>query len=415
MRAQIVTIGDEILIGQITDTNSQFLASKLDELGFEVRRMLSISDEAEDIRSNLDLALESSDCVILTGGLGPTKDDITKITLANYFGVGFKEVPEVRARVKEIFARYGKEVPEVSNSQSSVPENCTVLMNSNGTAPGMWFETKEGKVVISLPGVPIEMKGLMEEEVVPRLKSHFNLQFNLHRTILTVGMGESEIMGIIGEWEDQLAPKKIKLAYLPSSGRVRLRLSSRGSNRDLLEENLEEEVEKLYQLIPSIIFGEEETDLAEAVGELFKERSLTLSTAESCTGGFIAHRLTSFAGSSEFFKGSVVSYDNEVKIGVLKVEKKVLEEHGAVSQEVVEQMAMQVRAIMKTDYAVSVSGIAGPTGGSPDKPVGTVWVGMAGPEGLLKSRKFDFGNQRTANIYRTSNAVLNMLRKQLLK
>jgi nicotinamide-nucleotide amidase len=415
MQAQIITIGDEILIGQITDTNSQFLANVLDELGFVVQRMLSIKDDEQELTNNLKLALESADCVIITGGLGPTKDDITKKTLADFFGSRLIESAEVKQQVEKIFARFGKEIPPASYGQYMIPANCVPLRNENGTAPGMWFATEKGQIVVSLPGVPIEMKALAEKEVIPRLKSYFKLQFNLHRTILTVGVGESDLMQLITTWENELEDKGIKLAYLPNQGRVRLRLSMRGNNKEKMEEMLEHEVERLYHYIPKYIYGEEETDLAEAVGELLKEQGKSLSTAESCTGGYIAHRITSFAGSSAYFKGSVVSYHNDAKMDLLGVKKSDIQKHGAVSQEVVEAMALNAKKTLKTDYAISVSGIAGPDGGTESKPVGTAWIAIAGPDGFITSKLFSYGTQRKQNIFRATNAALNMLRKQLLK
>ncbi len=415
MNAEIITIGDEILIGQIVDTNSQFIADRLDHHGLRVRKIHSIGDDAQDIVTALDEALNNSDVVIFTGGLGPTKDDITKKTLAKYFGVGMVRSEEVYKQVEALFARLGMEVPEASFSQAEIPQNCTPLKNNHGTAPGMWFDLENKQVVVSLPGVPHEMRELMKQSVLPLLEEKYDLQHNVHKTIHTAGIGESSLMEIIGAWEDSLAEMHLKLAYLPSLGRVRLRLSGRSQDRLDLETKIAQKVEELKNLIPSYITGEDVSDLAEEVGVLLKGAGMTVSTAESCTGGNIAHRLTSIPGSSDYYLGSIVAYSNEVKMSQLNVPPEVLKEHGAVSKQTVEMMAIGAKRAFKTDYALATSGIAGPTGGSDEKPVGTVWIALVGPEEDLWSKEFHFGKLRKENIERSTTTALNRLRISLKK
>ncbi len=412
MLAEIITIGDEILIGQIVDTNSAWMGEQLNLVGIKVHQITSVSDNAEHIVKALDEAKSRADIILITGGLGPTKDDITKYTLVKYFNTSLRFDEEVHQHVKALFARFGREVTGVNLKQAEVPENCTVIHNANGTAPGMWFEQNE-KVFVSMPGVPYEMKKMMGAEILPRLKKKYNLPTIVHRTILTQGIGESFLSEIIAEWENSLADKNIKLAYLPSPGMVRLRLSASGNNETALRKSVEEKVEELNKLIPQHIYGYEKDTLEQIVGSLLKEKKQTLSLAESCSGGLIAHLVTSVPGSSGYFMGGVVSYSYESKTNMLGVTTETLEKFGAVSEEVVTQMALGAKKEFKTDWAVSASGIAGPDGGMEGKPVGTVWIAVAGPNGV-KAKKFQFGGDRERNIAVTAITALNILRKQLL-
>lgn len=412
MLAEIITIGDEILIGQIVDTNSAWMGEQLNLAGIKVHQIISVSDNAEHIVKALDEAKSRVDLILITGGLGPTKDDITKHTLVKYFNTSLRFDEEVHQHVKALFARFGREVTGVNLKQAEVPENCTVIHNANGTAPGMWFD-QDGKVFVSMPGVPYEMKRMMGAEILPRLKKKYNLPTIVHRTILTQGIGESFLSEIIADWENSLAEKNIKLAYLPSPGMVRLRLSASGNDEITLRKTVEEKVEELNKLIPQHIYGYEKDTLEQLVGRLLKEKKQTLSLAESCSGGLIAHLVTSVPGSSAYFMGGVVSYSYESKTKMLGVTTETLEKFGAVSEEVVTQMAEGARKEFKTDWAVSASGIAGPDGGMEGKPVGTVWIAVAGPTGV-KAKKFQFGGDRERNIAVTAITALNMLRKALI-
>jgi nicotinamide-nucleotide amidase len=412
MLAEIITIGDEILIGQIVDTNSAWMGEQLNLAGIKVHQITSVSDNAEHIVKALDEAKSRVDLILITGGLGPTKDDITKHTLVTYFNTSLRFDEEVHQHVKALFARFGREVTGVNLKQAEVPESCTVIHNANGTAPGMWFD-HDGKVFVSMPGVPYEMKKMMGAEILPRLKQKYSLPTIVHRTVLTQGIGESFLSEIIADLENSLAEKNIKLAYLPSPGMVRLRLSASGNDETTLRKTVQEKVEELNKLIPQHIYGYEKDTLEQIVGRLLKEKKQTLSLAESCSGGLIAHLVTSVPGSSAYFMGGVVSYSYESKTNMLGVTTETLEKFGAVSEEVVTQMAEGARKEFKTDWAVSASGIAGPDGGMEGKPVGTVWIAVAGPTGV-KAKKFQFGGDRERNIAVTAITALNMLRKQLL-
>ena len=416
MLAEIITIGDEILIGQVVDTNSAFIATLLNLNGISVKQISSISDNRDHILKALDEAKGRSDIILITGGFGPTKDDITKKTLCEYFKTTMRFDNEVYQDVTTIFATYGKEVTPINRLQAEVPEICTTIRNKNGTAPGMWFEV-DGKIYISMPGVPYEMKAMMKEQVIPQLKKHFKLPFIVHKTILTQGIGESALCELISEWEDSLISFGITLAYLPSPGMVRLRLSTSGVDLKLLNSSVDKKIEELKLIISEYIygyenFGEENETLEQIIGKLLKDKKKTISTAESCTGGYISHLITSVSGSSDYFAGSVISYSNQIKEAELGVPKKILDTYGAVSQPVVEQMAKAIREKYKTDYSIATSGIAGPGGGTAEKPVGTVWIAIATPEKIF-SEKFLFGNNRLRNIQKAANAALNMLRKEL--
>ena len=416
MQVEIITIGDEILIGQIVDTNSAFIGQLLNMNGMSVKQISSVSDDREHILKALTEAKSRANVILITGGLGPTKDDITKKTLAEYFNCKMRFDEEAYQDVTNLFAQYGKEVTPINRLQAEVPEICEVVRNYNGTAPGMWFDV-DGTIYVSMPGVPYEMKAMMQNQIVPKIKERFKLPFIFHKTVLTQGIGESALSELISEWEDSLAAVNIKLAYLPQPGMVRLRLSTKGESEQVLKKAVEQKIDSLKLIIAEYIFGyetfgEEKETLEQIVGKLLKEQGKTISTAESCTGGYISHLITKVAGSSEYYMGSVISYSYDIKENELGVSKEVLEKQGAVSQEVVEQMAKAIRAKYKTDYSISASGIAGPGGGTEEKPVGTVWIAVATPEKVI-SEKFLFGNNRERNIHKTANAALNMLRKEL--
>jgi nicotinamide-nucleotide amidase len=410
--AQIITIGDEILIGQIVDTNSAFISQKLSEAGIRVTKKISVADMEEEIISAIDKALSESDVVLLTGGLGPTKDDITKHTLCKYFDTKLKFDEATYKNVEALFKSRGKEVTAINRKQAEVPANCTVIPNKRGTAPGMWFE-KENRVLVSMPGVPQEMKAMMEVSIIPKLKEKFKTPFILHKNILTQGIGESMLSEMIADWEDNL-PADIRLAYLPSTGMVRLRLSASGENKVELERRIDEQKTKLQKIAGDFIYGYDDDTLEKLVGKFLREKKTTLCTAESCTGGFIAHKITSVPGSSEYFMGSVVAYANEVKENFLNIPNHIIEKYGAVSEQVVELMAGNARNIFGTDYSVACSGIAGPDGGTEEKPVGTVWVAIATPSGT-KAKLLQLGKGRLKVIEETALNVLNMLCKELVK
>lgn len=411
MQAEIITIGDELLIGQVVDTNSAWLGSTLGDDGIKVIQITSVQDHAAQIVQAVNDALSRADIVLMTGGLGPTKDDITKKTLAEMFGMKLVRNEQVYDMVGKQLALRGIAFTELNQGQALVPDGCTVLPNRNGTAPGMWFE-RDGKVLISMPGVPFEMKALVKDEVLPRLRKHFALDANVHRTIITFGLAESILADTIASWEEALPPY-LHLAYLPSALCIRLRLSAYEIDRQKAEQEIESQIEKLSKVIPHYIIGSEDDSLESVTGALLKTRGETLATAESCTGGNIAHRFTAMPGASEYFKGGVVAYSNEVKIALLGVDPESLNRYGAVSQSVAEQMAEGVRRATGATYGISTTGIAGPTGGTPEKPVGTVWMAVATPNGVF-SRRMVFGSVRSQNIERASSNCINLLRLQLL-
>ena len=411
MQAEIITIGDELLIGQVVDTNSAWLGSTLGDDGIKVIQITSVQDNAAQIVQAVNDALSRADIVLMTGGLGPTKDDITKKTLAEMFGMKLVRNEQVYEIVGKQLALRGIAFTELNQGQALVPDGCTVLPNRNGTAPGMWFE-RDGKVLISMPGVPFEMKALVKDEVLPRLRKHFALDANVHRTIITFGLAESILADTIASWEEALPPY-LHLAYLPSALCIRLRLSAYEIDRQKAEQEIESQIGKLSKVIPHYIIGSEDDSLESVTGALLKTRGETLATAESCTGGNIAHRFTAMPGASEYFKGGVVAYSNEVKIALLGVDPESLNRYGAVSQSVAEQMAEGVRRATGATYGISTTGIAGPTGGTPEKPVGTVWMAVATPNGVF-SRRMVFGSVRSQNIERASSNCINLLRLQLL-
>lgn len=414
MKATIVTIGDEILIGQIVDTNSGFIAKALDKIGIEINEMISISDDKNHILDTFSNLQNKVDVVLVTGGLGPTKDDVTKKTFCDYFEDELVVNEEVLAHVTQLIEGiYKRPISQINKDQALVPSKCTVLFNQFGTAPGMWMK-KENTIFISLPGVPYEMKGLVENEIVPKIIKEYKRPYILHQTILTYGQGESLVAERIEDWENNL-PEFIKLAYLPSPGRVRLRLSARGTDEGVLKKAIAENVASLAKIISDIIVGYDDSETIEVVlGRILTQQKRTISTAESCTGGKIAQVLTSIPGSSAYFKGSIVSYAKEVKVNVLKVSEETIEKYSVVSEEVAKEMAFSVQKMMHTDYAISVTGNAGPTKDDTDEEIGTVFIALATPENVIVE-KFNFGQPREKVIDRAVNKSLEMLQKEILK
>lgn len=412
VKAELISIGDELLIGQVINTNASWMAEELNKNGIKVIRISTVSDSVYDIKEALRQAEDRAEIILLTGGLGPTKDDITKHVLADYFNSKMIFHEETFEQIKTIFAARSFKLTEVNKQQAEIPEACTPLFNTHGTAPGMWFE-KDNIVIVSMPGVPFEMRSLVKDQVIPRLKSRFNLSYIFHKTIMTTGIGESMLAERIDNWANEL-PDYIKLAYLPQPGIVRLRLSATGYDKNILENEVKKHCRKLSTIIPEIIFGYDDISLEEVVGKHLLSLGLTLSTAESCTGGYIAHLITSIAGSSNYYKGSIVSYSNNIKETQLDVNPVILNRDGAVSHEVIEQMAIGGKENLNTDYCIATSGIAGPDGGSEDKPVGTVWIALATPDGV-ESKLFHFGEHRGRNIRRAAIAGLDMLRKEIIK
>ncbi|WDF53558.1 competence/damage-inducible protein A [Mucilaginibacter sp. KACC 22063] len=406
MLAEIITIGDEILIGQIVDTNSAWMATRLNEAGLRIKQISSVSDDREHILKALAEAHNRANVILITGGLGPTKDDITKKTLADYFGVGFKLDEGALENVKRIFAKFNRPLLDVNYKQAEVPENCEVIQNHNGTAPGMWF-MHQGKVYVSMPGVPFEMQYMMEESVIPKLKELYHLPQILHKTILTVGEGESFLAERIADIEDSL-PATIKLAYLPKLGMVRLRLSGYQDAGGELQSQIDHYASLITERIGNVVVALEDIELEKAILNKMAENHLTLSIAESCTGGYISHLFTRHAGSSEVFLGGAVSYSYELKESILGVQNETLWQHGAVSEETATEMVEGALLNFKSDFAIAVTGIAGPGGETPDKPVGTVWIAAA-TAGKRMVKKFTFGSKRQQNIERAATAALGML------
>lgn len=410
MKATIITIGDEILIGQIVDTNSVSIAKHLNSAGIVVREKISIGDDREQIQQCVGRALEQFEVTIITGGLGPTKDDITKKTLAEMFHSGMHYDQTVADHVERMLTARGIDFNELNRSQALVPDCCTVLFNAHGTAPGMWFE-RDGHVVVSLPGVPFEMEHLMQDEVMPRLKARFSLRQIVHRTMITAGLAESMLAKRIESWENALPPY-LKLAYLPNPGAVRLRLSAYEVEGESVAREIDRQFEKLRQLIPHNVIGFETASMQELVHGILTERRLTLATAESCTGGTIASRFTALPGASAYFHCGVVSYSNEAKVDVLGVRAEDIARYGAVSEQVARQMAEGVRRVGHADYGVATTGIAGPTGGTAEKPVGTVWIAVATPTGTRAVVK-QCGTDRGQIIDRASAFAISLLRDAL--
>lgn len=407
INASIITIGDELLIGQVVDTNSAWIARELNKTGIWLKRRVSVGDRKEEIFRALDEESRAVEIILITGGLGPTADDITKPVLCAYFGGTLVMDESALENVKRIFAKLNRPLIERNLKQAEVPDNCIVIPNKRGTAPGMWFE-KEGKIFVSMPGVPHEMKGMMTDDVIPRLQRYFNFPFIDHRTLITFGIGESFLAETIRDWEEQL-PGRLKLAYLPNYGMVRLRITGSDSDAARLQESLHTEFARLKLLVAEWLVADEDVSIAEVMGKMLLQNQKTVSTAESCTGGYIAHLITSVPGSSTWFKGSVVSYANEIKQSILDVQKNTLQLQGAVSEETVKEMVNGALAKMNTDYAIATSGIMGPEGGTAEKPVGTVWI-AAGSHSKMMTRKFHFRYDRERNIEMTSHNALNLLR-----
>ena len=410
MQATIITIGDEILIGQVVDTNSTYIANELNKIGVRVHHILSISDTEESITNALDNAVKTSDIVLLTGGLGPTKDDITKHALAKYFKCGMlRHLPTLEIIEKRL-GHLGVKMSEINRAQADIPEKCNVLNNNSGSAPGMLFN-EGGKVVVSMPGVPFEMKDIMQSGVIPYLESNFKLPFRLHKTFLTVGVPESTLSDKLEHFEANL-PTKVSLAYLPSPGRVRLRLSAFGNTEEEVKEVFSIQSTHLKDNLGESLFGYDKETLESVLGDLLAKNKLTIATAESCTGGNVAKVITSVPGASRYFKGGIVAYSNEIKEQFLGVSGSNLNIFGAVSQQVVEQMAENVKVQMSADIGIATSGISGPTGGAADKPIGTVWIGVSTPQRTF-ALKFSFGNNRERTVIRTTVTALNLVRKEI--
>lgn len=414
MKASIITIGDEILIGQIVDTNSSYIAKALDKIGIATNEMLSISDDKNHILRTLQYVQNQFNVVVVTGGLGPTKDDITKKTFCEYFNDTLIEYPAVLSHVKEIIEGfYKRPITQLNKDQALVPSKCKVLFNKMGTAPGMLI-AHEDTIFVSLPGVPYEMKYLIDNEVIPYLVSKFKRPYIVHKTLMTYGRGESLIAEQIEEWEENL-PKFIKLAYLPSPGKVRLRLTARGENELILKETIDQEVDKLKAIIGDIIVGfEAEESIEVIVGRKLSQSGLTISTAESCTGGKIAQMITAVSGASSYFKGGVVPYATEMKTKILGVDPSVIVEHSVVSSEVAREMALNCKKIFDSDYAIATTGNAGPSKGDADAEIGTVFVAIATPESVLVE-EFNFGQPREKVIERAVAKAFELLYKEILK
>ena len=411
MKTEIITIGDEILIGQIVDTNSAWMGQQLNLHGIELYQVTSVHDDHDHIIKALANAEKEVDLVLITGGLGPTKDDITKNSLCEYFGTELIYHPEVFEHVQTLLSSRNVTINQLNREQALLPASCTVLHNSAGTASGMWFE-RNGTIFVSMPGVPFEMEAIMTEEVFPRLAKLGIMQSIVHKTILTYGLPESMLAEKIEEWESAL-PGFIHLAYLPSALMVRLRLSAYGTDKAMLETEIGKQVKKLLDIVPEYVFGFDDDNLALIIGRMLVKSSKTMAVAESCTGGNIAHFVTFNAGSSAYFKGGVVAYSNEIKTRLLDVPAEMIETYGAVSQKVAEAMAVGAQKALNADFTIATTGIAGPDGGTADKPAGTIWIAVAGPSGV-KSEKYLFRHNRERNIIRSTQTALNLLRKLIL-
>ncbi len=410
--AEILTIGDEILYGQIVDTNSQWMSVELDRVGIKVVRKTTVGDREDEIMTSLAEAEKRADIILITGGLGPTSDDLTKPCLAKYFNCELKIHPEALAEVTEFFVTRGRELTEVNRQQAALPVCCTKITNAVGTAPGMWFE-KNGKVFMSMPGVPHEMKRMMTERVIPKLLETYQMPVIVHKVIRTAGIGESMLAEKIAPWEKSL-PAHIRLAYLPSLGDVKLRLTGFGEDKIKLEKEIEALTQDLQPLISHFIFGYGEDDLEVVIGRTLREKKLTLAIAESCTGGYLAHLITSVPGSSDYFLGGMIPYAYEIKMRQLGVKPETLEKYGAVSEPTIIEMANIVRAKFNSDIGVATSGIAGPGGATPDKPVGTVWIAYSDRFQTV-TRKLQLSKERMINIRMSSMLVLNLIRLSLPK
>jgi len=409
--AELISIGDEILYGQTLDTNSHFISAELDKLGIRVKRKVTVADNREAMMRAFKEAESNADIILITGGLGPTKDDLTKPLLAEYFNSGMKLHEDILEDLRKRFAKRGRELNELNKGQAELPEKCKPIENKYGTAPGMWFE-HEGKVFISMPGVPKEMKYMMEDTIIPKFKELYKTPVLIHKMVKTVGIPESILAERLEDWENNL-PQEIKLAYLPGLNQVKLRLTASGENEKHLQSLINQEVDKLYEIVGKYIYGTDETNLPAKIGGLLKEKGLTIAVAESCTGGYIAHLFTSNAGSSEYYRGGINPYHNDLKINILGVKKETIEQHGAVSEETVIEMAERVRELFGADIGISTSGIAGPGGATKEKPVGTTWIALADGENT-QTKLYHFQFDRESNIEITSNSLLNLVRQTLI-
>ena len=408
----ILTIGDEILYGQTLDTNSQWMSAQLDAFGFSLVHRSTVGDVEEDILQGLDVASARADIILVTGGLGPTADDLTKPCLAKYFNVPLKSNIDALNELRLLFKQIGRELSESNIAQTNLPANADYISNSLGTAPGMWIKDGD-KIFISMPGVPFEMKGMMTNHVIPKLQANYDLPIVTHKIIKTIGIGESWLAEKIGPWEKSL-PENIALAYLPSIGQVKLRLTSVGENKEEIITQLDNTANKLIPYAEKYIYGYDNDEIEQVIGKLLKEKNLTLSTAESCTGGYLSHLITSIAGSSDYFKGSIIAYANDVKVTKLGVSHDTLEKFGAVSEETISEMARGVKKQLGTDVGIATSGIAGPGGGTKDKPVGTIWIAISiGDE--VHTRELKLFKDRVLNIKATSVACLSLLWRILSK
>jgi nicotinamide-nucleotide amidase len=412
IKAEVLTIGDEILFGQITDTNTQWIGTELTQIGIRPIRKTSVGDNKQDILDAFAEAEKRADVVLVTGGLGPTKDDITKKVFCEYFNTDLEINEDALALITRFFEKRGREMTELNRQQAALPKNATYIKNWWGTAPGMWFE-HNNTVFISMPGVPFEMKNLMTNAILPKLQTHFQTPVIYHKMIKTVGLGESFLAEKIENWEDAL-PSHIKLAYLPHFGQVRLRLTATGTDIEQLKAEAQAEVDKVLPLIEDNVFGFDNDELETVVGDLLKTNNQNVATAESCTGGYVSHLITKIPGSSAYFEGGVVAYSYEAKTMELGVKAETLIKHGAVSEETIVEMAEAVRDKFKTTFGIATSGIAGPGGGTVDKPVGTVWIACAGPNGT-KARKLQLTTYRELNIQLTATYVLELLRKNIIR
>jgi nicotinamide-nucleotide amidase len=408
MKAFILPIGDEVLIGQIVDTNSAWIAQQLNQQGIGVRHAMSVGDDAQEIKDALAFALSQADIILVTGGLGPTKDDITKKTMADFFGVGMTFHQETWERIVDFFKKRDREPGEAHYNQCFMPENAIILRNDMGSAPAMWFE-HAGKIIVSMPGVPSEMKHLMEVQVLPRLKNIFGGKPIAHRTVMTAGVGETDLAVLVKDFEENL-PNFLKLAYLPSFGVVRLRLTGSHDDEAFLNQIIEEKTIEMERLVAKHAYGRDNISLEEVLGNILKAKNKTIATAESCTGGAIAQRITNISGASAYFQGGVVAYDNNVKINNLGVAVDTIIAHGAVSEECIKEMVVGACKTLKTDMAVATSGILGPNGGTPEKPVGLIWIGIGSADNV-KTYKININRTRQINNEFATNTALNLARK----
>jgi nicotinamide-nucleotide amidase len=408
--AELLTIGDEILYGQIVDTNSQWMSVELDKVGIKVVRKTTVGDIESEILTAFAEAEQRADIILITGGLGPTSDDLTKPLLAKYFNCDLKIHDEALAEITEFFKSRGRELTELNRQQAALPAVCEKITNPVGTAPGMWFN-KGDKVFMSMPGVPHEMKKMMTEQVIPRLNKKYQLPVIHHKLIRTIGIGESFLVDKISDWEKSL-PEHIKLAYLPSLGEVKLRLTCFGNSKETLQQEAETLTEKLKEIVGEHIYGYGENTIEIVIGKLLQEKKLTLSVAESCTGGYVSHLITTVPGSSAYFKGSIVAYANEIKMSALDVNENTLNEFGAVSEQTIIEMVQHVRVKFNTDIGVATSGIAGPEGGTPEKPVGTVWIAYSDKDKTV-ARKLQLSKDRMLNIRMSAMGIFNLIRLNL--